>query len=134
MGDAALDEQTVPDETGESTNELDKALEELNGLGDPALSDGAAAGASGMTKGNAPDNFILDIPIDVHIVIGSAELSVARLMDLSEGEMITLNRRVGEPVDVMVNGRNIAKGEITVLENDETRFGLKITELTGRQN
>ena len=42
---------------------------------------------------------------------------------------IALDRRIGEPVEVMVNGRIIGRGEITVLENDDTRFGVKLIEV-----
>ncbi len=42
---------------------------------------------------------------------------------------MALNRRIGEPVDVVVNGRKIARGEITVLESDPSRFGIRLTEI-----
>jgi flagellar motor switch protein FliN/FliY len=45
---------------------------------------------------------------------------------------VALNRRIGEPVDVVVNGRRIARGEITVLESDPSRFGIRLTEIAGR--
>ncbi len=45
------------------------------------------------------------------------------LMNLQKGSTVALDRRIGEPVDVMVNGRRIARGEITVVEGDSTRFG-----------
>ena len=50
-------------------------------------------------------------------------------MALQKGSTVALNRRIGEPVDVMVNGRRIAKGEITVLEHDPSRFGIRLTEI-----
>ena len=56
-------------------------------------------------------------------------MPVSELMALQKGATVSLNRRIGEPVDVMVNGRKIAKGEITVLEDDPSRFGIKLTEI-----
>ncbi len=53
------------------------------------------------------------------------------LMNLTEGATIALDRKIGEPVDIVVNGRMIGRGEITVLENDETRFGVKLIEIKG---
>ena len=50
-------------------------------------------------------------------------------MNLNEGAIISLDRRIGEPVDLMVNGRLIGRGEITVMENDETRFGIRLIEV-----
>ena len=60
---------------------------------------------------------------------GGAEMAVSDLLTLQKGSTVALNRRIGEPVDVMVNGRKIARGEITVLENDPGRFGVKLTEI-----
>lgn len=80
--------------------------------------------------GAAPNaNVIMGIPVDVQIVLGTAEVPVADLMSLQKGATIPLNRRIGEPVDVIVNGRKIARGEITVLESDPSRFGIRVTEL-----
>jgi flagellar motor switch protein FliN/FliY len=50
-------------------------------------------------------------------------------MNLSEGAIISLDRRIGEPVDLVVNGRLIGRGEITVMEDDETRFGIRLLEV-----
>nr|CAD6425321.1 flagellar motor switch protein FliN [Rhizobium sp. Q54] len=74
-------------------------------------------------------DLIMDIPIDVEIVLGSSRMQVSGLMDLEEGATIALDKKIGEPVEIMVNGRRIGKGEITVLENDDTRFGVKVTEV-----
>ncbi len=74
-------------------------------------------------------DLIMDIPIDVEIVLGSSRMQVSGLMNLEEGATIALDKRIGEPVEIMVNGRRIGKGEITVLDNDDTRFGVKVTEV-----
>ena len=81
---------------------------------------------SGLT---ANIDLIMDIPIDVEIVLGSSRMQVSGLMNLEEGATIALDKKIGEPVEIMVNGRRIGKGEITVLENDDTRFGVKVTEV-----
>lgn len=78
---------------------------------------------------NANLDLIMDIPIDVQIVLGSSRMQVSGLMNLTEGATIALDRKIGEPVDLIVNGRLIGRGEITVLENDETRFGIKLIEV-----
>jgi len=74
-------------------------------------------------------DLIMDIPIDVQIVLGSSRMQVAGLMNLDAGATIALDKKIGEPVEIMVNGRKIARGEITVLENDDTRFGVKLIEV-----
>ncbi|OCP04951.1 MULTISPECIES: flagellar motor switch protein FliN [unclassified Ensifer] len=83
---------------------------------------------SGMT---ANLDLIMDIPIDVQIVLGTSRMQVSGLMNLSEGATIALDRRIGEPVEIMVNGRVIGRGEITVLDGDDTRFGVKLIEIKG---
>ncbi|MCZ8180038.1 MAG: flagellar motor switch protein FliN [Rhizobium sp.] len=74
-------------------------------------------------------DLIMDIPIEVQIVLGSSKMQVSGLMNLEEGAIIALDKKIGEPVEIMVNGRRIARGEITVLENDDTRFGVKLIEV-----
>ena len=74
-------------------------------------------------------DLIMDIPIDVQIVLGTSRMPVSALMNLSQGSTIALDRRIGEPVEITVNGRVIGRGEITVLEEDETRFGVRLLEV-----
>lgn len=129
---------------------LNKAIEELRGVlhEDEADAEGAGglaglgAALGGMGGGDSPafasasareriqnNGIIMNIPVDVQIVLGSAEMPVSELMALQKGSTVALNRRIGEPVDVVVNGRKIACGEITVLENDPSRFGIKLTQI-----
>jgi len=90
----------------------------------------ASAPASEPGNGmQANMDLIMDIPIDVQIILGSSRMQVAGLMNLNEGAIISLDRRIGEPVDLMVNGRLIGRGEITVMEDDETRFGIRLIEV-----
>ncbi|MDX1003760.1 flagellar motor switch protein FliN [Sinorhizobium medicae] len=76
-------------------------------------------------------DLIMDIPIDIQIVLGTSRMQVSSLMNLTEGATIALDRKIGEPVEIMVNGRVIGRGEITVLEGDVTRFGVKLLETKG---
>jgi flagellar motor switch protein FliN/FliY len=75
-------------------------------------------------------DMIMNIPIDVQIILGESRMQVSTLMGLTEGSIISLDRKIGEPVDLIVNGRLIGRGEITVLENDDTRFGIKLLEVS----
>lgn len=118
-------------------DDLNKAIEELRGvLHDEEtveMSDdepvGASLGQPGKQERFQNTNVIMNIPVDVQIVLGSAEMPVSELMALQKGSTVALNRRIGEPVDVVVNGRKIASGEITVLDNDPSRFGIKLTQI-----
>ena len=74
---------------------------------------------------------VMRIPVTVKIVLGSATMPVANLMRLGRGAVIPLDRRVGEPVDVVVNGRIVARGEVVVVDEGSSRFGIKVTEVVG---
>lgn len=119
--------QTEPEAGADIQDEqLDRAIEELRGvLKEEERRPDAAFRAAGV----ANSGIIMNIPVDVQIVLGSTEMPVSELMALQKGSTVALNRRIGEPVDVVVNGRRIARGEITVLESDPSRFGIKLTEI-----
>jgi flagellar motor switch protein FliN len=72
---------------------------------------------------------ILRIPITLQVVLGSATMPVANLLKLGRGAVVPLDHRVGEPVDVIVNGRIVARGEVVVVEDDTSRFGVSLTEV-----
>lgn len=95
-----------------------------NASGQPSFA--ASEPGSGM---QANMGLIMDIPIDVQIILGASRMQVSGLMNLTEGAIISLDRRIGEPVDLVVNGRLIGRGEITVMEDDETRFGIRLLEV-----
>jgi len=117
-------EADVPDE------QLDRAIEELRGvLKEEEKRADAGEPANAGPEQAASDNIIMNIPVEVQIVLGSAEMPVSELMSLQKGSTVALNRRIGEPVDIVVNGRRIARGEITVLESDPSRFGIRLTEI-----
>lgn len=83
------------------------------------------------SKRNRNLDTILRIPVTVQVVLGSAKMPVSNLLKLGRGAVITLDHRVGDPVDVIVNGRVIARGEIVVVEDDNSRFGVSLTEIAG---
>jgi flagellar motor switch protein FliN/FliY len=90
-----------------------------------------AAPAESETLGGRNIESIMRIPVDVQVVLGSATMPVANLIKLGRGAVIPLDHRVGEPVDVVVNGRVVARGEVVVVEDDNSRFGVSLTEIVG---
>lgn len=112
-----------PATEAQEEDQLNKAIEELRDV--LHESDDGSVQPSGSNS-----SIIMGIPVEVQIVLGSTEMPVSDLMSLQKGATVSLNRRIGEPVDVVVNGRKIAKGEITVLEDDPSRFGIKLTEIS----
>jgi flagellar motor switch protein FliN len=74
---------------------------------------------------------VMSIPVTVQIILGGTTMQVSELMKLSRGAIVPLDNRVGEPVDVVVNGRIVARGELVVMDDDNTRFGVSLTEIVG---
>ena len=80
-------------------------------------------------QANSNLDIVLRIPVTLKVLLGSASMPIFQLTKLGRGAVIPLDRRVGEPVDVMVNGRIIARGEIVVLDDEGSRFGITLTEM-----
>jgi len=72
---------------------------------------------------------ILAIPVTVQVVLGTTTMPVARLMKLGRGAIISLDQKVGDPVNVLVNGRVVARGEVVVVDEATSRFGVSLTEI-----
>lgn len=91
----------------------------------PALDAPGTAGAAG---GEARPNLdvILDVPVTLSLEVGRAQMSVGRLLRLTQGSVVELDRSAGEPLDVLVNGALVAHGEIVIV-ND--RFGIRLTDV-----
>ena len=97
-----------------------------------APGNGKAPNDVGQTLGSGPNlDSIMRIPVHLQVVLGSATMPVSNLMKLGRGAIVPLDHRVGEPVDVVVNGRIIARGEVVVVEDDNSRFGISLTEIVG---
>lgn len=72
-------------------------------------------------------DLIMDVPLEVTVELGRCNKSIKEILDFSPGTIIELNKLAGEPVDVLVNGKFVAKGEVVVIEEN---FGIRITEIT----
>ena len=75
-----------------------------------------------------PDAFehLLDVPLDVRIRLGQAEMTIEEVVSLRDGSVVELDRAPGDPVDILVNDRVVARGEIVVVED---RFTVRVTEV-----
>lgn len=117
------------------TQDARAVLPQMQDFGNEVMSSDSLAAALGAVgqKGSDPDlrniDVVLHIPVTVSVVLGSTTMPVASLVKLGRGAVIPLDRRVGEPVDVVVNGRVIARGEVVVLEEGNSRFGISLTEV-----
>ena len=71
-------------------------------------------------------NLIMDVPLEVTVELGRTSKSISEILDFAPGKIIELNKIAGEPIDVLVNGKYVAKGEVVVIEES---FGVRITEI-----
>ncbi len=70
---------------------------------------------------------VYDIPVTVSAVLGSATMQVSQLLKLGRGAVVELDRKLGEAIDIYVNNRLVARGEVVMV--DETRLGVTMTEI-----
>ena len=103
----------------------------------PTESTGGAATAQAIQPGELKNNtqpngkpldldFILDIPLQVKVEVGRTQLMIQELLALSKGSVVELNKLLGEPFEVLVNDKLVARGEVVVV-ND--RFGVRLTDI-----
>jgi len=69
---------------------------------------------------------ILDVDVPVSVVLGNVRKSIGEIVSLTEGQVIDLERGAGEPVDLLVNGKLVARGEVVVVDD---HYGLRIAEI-----
>jgi flagellar motor switch protein FliN/FliY len=85
------------------------------------LEPAAAAGADGTDLSR-----LYDVPVELAVEIGRTRMTIGQTLDLRPGSVVSLNRLAGEPVDLLINGKPIARGEVVVIDEE---FGLRITDV-----
>jgi flagellar motor switch protein FliN/FliY len=69
---------------------------------------------------------VYDIPVQITVILGRTSMQVSQLLKLGRGAVIELDKKVGEPIDIFVNNRLVARGEVVVVED---RIGVTMTEI-----
>ena len=69
---------------------------------------------------------VFDVPVSISAVLGRASMSVAQLLQLNSGSVLELDRKVGEAIDIYVNNRLVARGEVVIVDE---RLGVTMTEI-----
>lgn len=109
--------------------------DKLDDLADQLMAEAAAAGGGGTASKKADDlsghkdrnlNLILDIPLKVTVELGRTKMPVSELLNLTQGSVIELNKLAGEPMEVYVNDKLIARGEAVVVNE---KFGVRLTDI-----
>jgi len=88
---------------------------------------GAGNGRAASVAEDAPGlELLMDIPLEISVELGRVRMLLKEVIDLGAGSIVEIDKAAGEPVDVMVNGRLVARGEVVVIEDN---FGVRITEV-----
>ncbi len=135
-----LTEAEGPDDAGDG--DIGSALDEFDADQDAAENDGKAGESpdSGNTGGELlaeseePDlartakdlDAVYDIPVQLSAVLGKTTMQVAQILKLGRGAVVELDRKVGEAIDIYVNNRLVARGEVVVVDD---RLGVTMTEI-----
>jgi flagellar motor switch protein FliN/FliY len=90
---------------------------------DGGLPDGGAEGEEKNATDLAP---VFDVPVSISAVLGRASMSVSQLLQLNSGSVLELDRKVGEAIDIYVNNRLVARGEVVIVDE---RLGVTMTEI-----
>ena len=103
----------------------DEWSEESGDLSEPTSA--PPAGEPKESKKKTPDlEFILDIPLEVSVELGRTHLLVNDLLQLGQGSVIELTKLAGEPMEILVNGKLVARGEVVVVNE---KFGVRLTDI-----
>jgi flagellar motor switch protein FliN len=132
LDDARASHSDLP-KTDDFTEGISRTDEDVDDVPPPAASSRRAAPldapppATAWIDSKDPSvQRLLDVPIEVTIELGQTELSIRRILEIGPGSIIELDRMAGEPVDLVVNDKVIARGEVVVIEEN---FGIRITAL-----
>jgi flagellar motor switch protein FliN/FliY len=91
------------------------------------LADQIKAGDDALNKLKVQNlDFILDIPLKVSVELGRAKVIIKDLLQLGQGSVIELDKLAGEPLEVLVNGKLVARGEVVVVNE---KFGIRLTDI-----
>ena len=132
------EETAVEAELGELAGELDQAaLEELlleeappvHMTGEPLIEEielETLLPFDGDPAADTDIGLLLEVPLSISVELGRTSLTIRELLALGQGSILQLDRHAGEPVDVLVNGKRLARGEVVVIDED---FGIRVTEV-----
>lgn len=109
-----------------SASPLSEAFPELDA---PAPQAGSVVAGGSQAKPQAGRNIeaMLNVDLRVQVILGHARMPISQLLKLSRGSVIELDRQIGEPVDVVINDRLVARGDLVKLDDD--RIGVTLTEI-----
>lgn len=109
-----------------SDNDTQMPLPDLNAAGGPPIGDIGYNEDEQVTRIAADLEAVFDVPVQVSAVLGRSKMDVGELLKLGPGSVLELDRRVGEAIDIYVNNRLVARGEVVLVED---KLGVTMTEI-----
>ena len=117
----AADEATANPQVAEGV------AESLRNINVAEVSDNLQAGDDSLNKLQVQSmDFILDIPLQVTVELGRTNVIIKDLLQLGQGSVLELDKLAGEPLEILVNGKLVAKGEVVVVNE---KFGIRLTDI-----
>ena len=128
MADDPFDATGTKAETEGSGDDWASALSEHEGSGGAQAPAFAELGSTATTAPAGSQNldFLLDIPLEVTVELGRTRMIINKMLQLTQGSVVELDKAAGEPVEIFVNNKLLGKGEVIVVNE---RFGVRITEI-----
>lgn len=110
-----------------NNNQVAKALGGMSEDQISELADNVQAGDDSLNKLRVQNlDFILDIPLNVSVELGRTKVIIKDLLQLGQGSVLELDKLAGEPLEVLVNGKLVARGEVVVVNE---KFGIRLTDI-----
>lgn len=104
-----------------------RPADDLNSIEVDELADQVKAGDNALNKLKIQNlDFILDIPLKVTVELGRTQILIKDLLQLGQGSVLELDKLAGEPLEILVNGKLVAKGEVVVVNE---KFGIRLTDI-----
>ncbi len=104
-----------------------RAVDEMNTIEVDEIADQVKAGDNALNKLKIQNlDFILDIPLKVTVELGRTQILIKDLLQLGQGSVLELDKLAGEPLEILVNGKLVAKGEVVVVNE---KFGIRLTDI-----
>jgi flagellar motor switch protein FliN/FliY len=109
-----------------SDNDTEVPLPDLNAAETPVLDDTSYTEEEAASRVASDLEAVFDVPVQVSAVLGRSKMDVSDLLKLGPGTVLELDRRVGEAIDIYVNNRLVARGEVVLVED---KLGVTMTEI-----
>jgi flagellar motor switch protein FliN/FliY len=124
--DNGLENIVSPSEEAEEKTITPKEDKEMRPVGAKPKPTTENAEASAPAEGRSNIDFLLDVPLGVSVELGRTKIVVRDMLQLGPGSVLELDKMIGEPLDLLVNDKLIARGEVVVFDEN---FGIRITDI-----